>query len=283
MGNEKKIIVTASNEAFAALLFDLIESLEQFSNSLADKIGVLDLGLSDGSKTKLLARNIDVVSPVWDIDVSAEVRASKPYLRAMTARPFLPRYFPGYDIYLWLDADTWVQDKSAIKWLFAAAFDGSMALVPEMHPSYRITQGTLNWKLDRLGACYRRDFTRFLHLRNYFNTGVFAMKSNAPHWKFWADSFAEGVNNCESQFVSDQTALNYAIWKNSLKTHPLPATCNWCCHLSLPAYNKFSGRFCEPHLPHRELGIIHMTANAKDASILIKSGEALAPLSASVT
>ncbi|MGH6976466.1 MAG: hypothetical protein ACREED_05505 [Stellaceae bacterium] len=45
---------------------------------------------------------------------ATEISRSFPRLDR-AAFPFLRRYFPGYDVYLWLDGDTWVQDAEAIE------------------------------------------------------------------------------------------------------------------------------------------------------------------------
>ena len=269
----EKIIVTASDENFADFLFDLIDSIDQFSSSLVYKIGVLDLGLSEKSKRKLVVRGVEIAHPRWDIDVSEETKEARPYLRALTARPFLPRYFPGYETYLWLDADTWVQGEWAIKFLFDTAKSQTIALAPEIHPSYSFSRGVLQWKTERLSAYYQSDFRNLLHTNRYFNAGVFALNANAPHWQLWAESFSEGVRNCNSKYICDQTALNHAIWKNRLNFYPLPALFNWLCHHSIPTFNKSTWKLCEPHFPHNNIGIIHMTAWTKDTQIKITLGE----------
>ena len=91
------------------------------------------------------------------------------------------------------------------------------------------------------------------------------MRGDAPHWAVWARHFEQGMQR-EPVLVSDQTALNHAIWMEELAVHPLPALCNWCCHLAAPIINHVEGVFCEPNIPYRELGIIHMTADTKDAA-----------------
>ena len=58
------------------------------------------------------------------------------FLRAMTARPHLPSYFPDYDIYIWIDADCWVQDWRAVSMLGLAAKDYGFSVVAECDRSY---------------------------------------------------------------------------------------------------------------------------------------------------
>ena len=182
----------------------------------------------------------------------------------MTSRPFLTKYFPGYDLYLWLDADTWVQNRFAVDALFSAASTGSLGIVPQVHQSYVHGGGQTKWRIDSLDSYYKQNVLDLYFKNTYFNTGVFALKREAPHWDSWAKNFQIGLDNCDSKWVCDQTALNWSIWTDKLFVHPLPAICNWCCHLALPSVNPKTGKFCEPHIPNSEIGIIHMTAKTKD-------------------
>ena len=55
----------------------------------------------------------------------------------MTARPFLPRYFPDHDVYLWIDADCWVQQWDAIALFLRGAQRRPIAVAPEIHRAMR--------------------------------------------------------------------------------------------------------------------------------------------------
>jgi hypothetical protein len=260
----KKIIITAADEGFSDLLFDLLDSLGQFGDPLSTSIGVLDVGLSDASLKRLKNRVDYVVKPDWDINIDDNLKLTKPYLRAFTARPFLNKYFPNYDLYLWLDADTWVQNRFAIDWLFEAASTGSIGIVPQIHQSYVHYESSVKWRINLLRKYFGQDGLNLYMFKNYFNAGVFSLSGNAIHWKYWGDYFKFGVNNSLGKKICDQTPLNYAIWKENLSVHPLPATCNWCCHLSAPIFDPLKRKFLEPNIPKLELGIIHMTGGSKN-------------------
>lgn len=262
----KTIIITASDENFLGFTNGLLNSLHQFDKPLSDAIGVLDLGLSEESLKGLEKKVNYIVKPTWNLKVNEDVAKKKPYLRALTSRPFLPDYFPGYDLYLWLDADTWVQKKFAIDWLFQAASVTSMSAVPHVHQSYQQIPNIISWRMQILFAYYGDRTIDLYHNNVHYNAGIFCLKKDAPHWQLWADSFQKGLTNCDSKFVCDQAALNYTIWSHDLPIHPLPAICNWCCHLALPSIDKDSGKFCEPHIPHREIGIMHISSKSKQVA-----------------
>ena len=54
--------------------------------------------------------------------------------KAQFARPFLPRHFPGYETYLWIDADAWLQDWRAVELYVAAACGDRLAITPGDRP-----------------------------------------------------------------------------------------------------------------------------------------------------
>ncbi len=263
----KRIIVTAANEGFRELLLGLLNSLRQWDDDLCDAIGILDLGLSEESK-KQVERQVDIViTPRWDLPIEPEIRAKKPYLRGMTARPFLREYFPGYDQYLWMDADTWVQDKRAITIFFDAAGREGAAAAFQDHPAYRHTKNNTAWRLNNLIGYYGEFGKRAYDAERYYNTGVLAIGADSELWRLWQYWFMAGVKR-NGSYASDQTALNFTIYTEKYPVTSLDAIYNWCCHLGGVLLNRSTGDFHEPIDPFRRLGIIHLTADAKDNSAL---------------
>ncbi len=274
----KKIIITAADEHFFPLLWDLIESLHRLHPKPFHAIGLLDVGLSEASLAKLAGRVDHVVSPDWDLPINESLRRQKTHLRALTARPFLPKHFPGYDYYLWLDADTWVQEKFAVDWFFDAAQTGAMGLVPQTDRSYVHTAGAVRWRHAFLFENFGEEGLQLYEKNNYFNAGAFALHKDAPHWRVWEAYFRMAAQKNLPR-ISDQNVLNFALWKEKLAIHPLPALCNWCCHLALPAVDFSAGKLCEPFIPHRPLGVIHLTSATKDTKLRFRHEGAIKELS----
>jgi lipopolysaccharide biosynthesis glycosyltransferase len=261
----KSIIVTAADQAYAPLLLELLESLGPH-DGMYDAIGVLDVGLSQETVQVIQPRVTSIVVPEWDLPVEHSLRESHPHLRATLARPFLRNYFPGFELYLWLDADTWVQDRYALEWYIAAAQNGSLGIAPQIDRSYRHPPSSWKWRKKRLLSYYGASATKLLYTQVYYNAGAFSLSVDAPHWDTWAKYFKIGLH-ASPQIVTDQTALNFAIWNDSLGVHPLPALCNWCCHLAIPSFDHSNKKLCEPHLPYRPIGLIHLTAHTKDIKL----------------
>lgn len=264
MDTSRLLIVTAADETFVPLLKGLVESLHRHGTPQRGHFACLDVGLAAGSRDWLRGYTDRVVNPEWDIPLDDALAIAKPHLRAITARPFLPRYFPGYDIYLWMDADTWVQEWYAIDWYAAAAADGRLAIAAEVDRSYQQPVDVWKWRMERLFAYYGETAAKLLYAQQYYNSGVFALRADAPHWEIWASGLRRGVDATNGTLCTDQTALNYMIWSKQLPTHPLPAVCNWMCHLAKPIYVPQTGRFHEPFLPHQAIGIMHLAHDSKD-------------------
>jgi lipopolysaccharide biosynthesis glycosyltransferase len=262
------IIATAADEGFIPLLRGLLDSLHQ-RNNLPD-IAFFDLGLSPSS-LELVSNSVScILTPEWDLPVDKHVKREKPAIRAHTLRPYLPRYLPGYDIYLWIDADAWIQDPSVIQDFLNAAEDNYLAIVPHSHPSYLHTPDIVLWRKTRMAAYFGRPAADRLMQNPYYNAGVVALRADAPHWELWAKWFRVGLETTEGRlFFSDQTALNYAIWMEGLSVNPLPARCNWLCHLALPKYDVKSKTFCDPS-NKQKLGILHLTGRTKDTNIMVR-------------
>jgi len=264
----RAVVVTAADESFFPLLRGLIGSLEQFESRPA--LACLDVGLSPASREWVALHAQHVVVPEWDLPVDPRVRDRRPHIRALTARPFLPRYFPGYDIYLWIDADAWVQERFALDWYLQYARGGALVAVPEVDRAYRHTRSNVEWRMTRVHNYFGPKFAQRALWKTYFNAGVFALRADAPHWEAWERSFREGLEVAKGVQCCDQTALNHALWTMNLAVHPLPALCNWLCHYRHPVFDAEHNRLCEPVAPSRPIGVLHLAAQTKDLSLQLK-------------
>lgn len=258
----KTIIITGANEAYRDLLIDLLDSLNFWHAPLSTAVGVLDVGLTSSTKLAISKRVNHIVNPIWDMTIDETLKKTKPHLRCLLARPFLRDYFPGYDAYLWIDADAWVQEKYAIEWLFNASKHGAMGLIPSADRSYRYHPSHIAWRRNNLFSYYGSEALEFYNFHPYYNAGVFSLPADSNHWKIWEYYFDQGLKK-NGKLICDQAALNYSIWKEKLTVYPLPALCNWLCQYSIPKFNVETNRFHEPYLPFRSIGILHMASKTK--------------------
>jgi hypothetical protein len=253
------LIVSGADRNYYPLLRDAVLSIR--THRRGEAIGILDFGLDSEHRAWLSSRVEHIVRPDWDVDFPRR-RQTPETLKAQVARPFLRRHFPGYEVYLWLDADAWLQDERAIDLYVDAAARHKLAITPEIDRAYKRHYKrpkpfgwTLAWKnyreafgwlaADRLG-------------RNpMVNCGVFALHRDAPHWDAWARVLGQVLRRTQFFFV-EQVALNYVIFAERLPVNFLPAYCNWMPGDAAPAFDAGRGLFVEPYAPHEVIGVMHL-------------------------
>jgi hypothetical protein len=259
-------IVTGADATYAGMLEECLRSIRDKPESRGITLCLLDVGLRQ-HRARLAALADRTVEPGWDIDFPARP-ATPGYYRATLARPFLPRHFPGHRLYLWIDADAWVQDWRAVELFLEAARQRDeqsrpvLAVVPEIDRSYRNFfhaweefHGVIHRSyVDAFDEPTADELVRYPLL----NSGVFAMSAEAPHWQAWGETLAQALRRTTSSLV-EQAAFNHMIHRQKLPAHFLPSWCNWICHHASPRRDPATGVLTEPLLPHQRLGIVHRT------------------------
>jgi hypothetical protein len=253
------IVVSAADSGYFPLLQDAVESVRALRAQVA--VGVLDLGLAPEQLAWLGDQGARVVRPGWDVDFPGRERTREAF-KAQVARPFLPRHFPGYEMYFWLDADAWLQEWRAVELYCEAAGRDRMAITPEIDRAYKrhykrpkLFGTTLAWKNYRAAFGWRA--ADRLGRNPMVNCGVFALHRDAPHWQVW-QHLIERVLQRTRFFYAEQTALNYAIFAEKLPVNLLPAYCNWMVGDAAPAFDAARGLFVEPYAPHEVIEVVHL-------------------------
>ena len=181
------VVVSGADSGYFPLLRDAVLSVRALRREVA--IGILDLGLDDGAAR--LARRAGGACRAARLGCRfPRPRARPETLKAQLARPFLPRHFPGYEMYFWLDADAWLQDWRAVELYCAAAGRDKLAITPEIDRAYKrhykrpkLFGWTLAWKNYREAFGWR--VADRLGRNPMVNCGVFALHADAPHWDAW--------------------------------------------------------------------------------------------------
>jgi hypothetical protein len=264
------LIVSGADSGYFDLLQGCVRSIRDKPEGRAIALGILDVGLAESERRWLEQQGAKIVAPGWDLDFP-ERESTPPYKQAQYGRPFIPRHFPGHDLYLWIDADAWVQDWAAIDLFLRAAADNAIALVPEIDRSYRNFFHAWEEFHGVIGEGYRAVFDEPLAARlarqPLLNNGVFALAADAPHWQAWAETLGQALQRSRNQLV-DMTSLNHVIYEQKLPAHFLPAWCNWVAHHAEPRRDPAHGYLSEPYLPHQKLGIVHLTLWMKNCTDL---------------
>jgi len=267
------IILTAADAEYFDLVRGTICSIRSHPEGKRAVMGFFDLGCTP-EQLHWLGRQVDHIRhPDWEINFPIRDQVPQ-FLKGIWGKPFLPRYFSGYDTYVWVDADAWVQDWRAVELLLKGADLRGMAIMPEVDRGSQIQYGGLfrywNQAFAWYETAYGENVAQALWSHPMLNTGVFAIKADAPHWDQWIKCLEKAAqhltNPADATVITEQLALNLAVYGKGLfeQTEMLPGWCNWTCHWGLPLWDKARNCLVEPYLPHTPIGILHLTVNKHD-------------------
>tara|TARA_B100000700_G_scaffold208159_1_gene228742 strand:+ start:1327 stop:2238 length:912 start_codon:yes stop_codon:yes gene_type:complete len=267
---KKNVIVSLSDANYFPLLNELIDSIKNFEESKEVAICILDAGLTDKQKEILSEKVDEIKSAEWDIEVPGYKVKGKEWLKSQVSRAFLPKYFPDYEKYLWIDCDAWVNDWHTVELYFKACDDGKLGITQTIGPGYKITS-KVNWLFGKLAVIKSQNFkhavksklgyerARKLAFAPHINIGVFSLEHNSNGWTSWQKNLSETLK-AGNIFGSEGLAINMSVYLDNLETEFLPLKCNWITSNLLPKYDEENQTFVEPFLPNYKIGIIHLAA-----------------------
>ena len=267
---KKNVIVSLADSNYFELLNELIDSIIRFPKSKEVAICILDAGLTEDQKLILSKKVDEIKSAEWDIDVPAFKVLGKEWLKSQVSRAFLPKYFPSYEKYLWIDCDAWVNDWKSVELYFKACENGKLGITQTLGPGYKI-MSKVKWLFGKIAIIKSQNFkhavkskigldkARKLAFAPHINIGVFSLEKNSPGWKSWQNNLERTLKS-GNIFGSEGLAINMSIYIDNLKTEFLPLNCNWIASNLLPKFDEEESIFVEPYLPNYKIGIMHLAA-----------------------
>ena len=270
---KENVIISLADSNYFELLNELIDSIKRFEESKNVAICILDAGLTEDQKLKLSQKVDDIKSAEWDIKVPAFKVKGKEWLKSQVSRAFLPKYFPGYEKYLWIDADAWVNKWEALDLYFKGSNANKLAISTSADRSYgRVLRA--DWLIGSIAKVKSQNYkhakssgfsetvARKIALMPHLNIGVFCLNADAPHWVVWQKNLKQALSSGKI-FGSEQVAMNIAIYVDDLEIEILPAYCNWTLIYRLK-FDTVNNTLVEPYLPNHEIGIIHLAGKTSD-------------------
>ena len=267
---KKNTIVSLADSNYFDLLIELIESIKQFKEASDVAICILDAGLTEDQKKKLSSKVDQIKSAEWDIKVPSLKVLGKEWLKSQVSRAFLPKYFPDYEKYLWIDCDAWVNDWDTIELYFKACENNKLGITQTMAPGYKI-MSKASWLFGKLAIIKSQNFkhaisskigmdkARKLAFAPHINIGVFSLEKNSPCWSTWQKNLEKTLSSGKI-FGSEGLAINMSVYIDEIETEFLPIKCNWIASNLLPKYDDQKQTFVEPYLPNYKIGIMHLAA-----------------------
>ena len=267
---KKNTIVSLADSNYFELLNELVESISRFEKSKEVAICVLDAGLTEDQR-KILSKKVDEIkSAEWDIEVPEFKVRGKEWLKSQVSRAFLPKYFPKYEKYLWIDCDAWVNDWNAVELYFKACDDGKLGITQTLGPGYKI-MSKVKWVFGKLAIIKGQNFkhaisskigidnARKLAFAPHINIGVFSLEKDSPCWENWQNNLTKTLSSGKI-FGSEGLAINMSVYIDEMETEFLPINCNWIASNLLPKFDEKTKTFVEPYLPNNKIGIMHLAA-----------------------
>ena len=270
---KKNVIISLADANYFLLLNELIDSVKRFKESEQIAICILDAGLTDEQKKDLSNKVDSIKSADWDIEVPDSKVKGKEWLKSQVSRAFLPRYFPGYEKYLWIDADAWVNSWYPIELFLKGCENGKLSIASSADRAYgRVLRA--EWFLGSFARIKSQNYkhakssgfsekiARQVALKPHLNIGVFALEANAPHWEVWQKNLKKALSGGKI-WGSEQIAMNITIYYDGLNVEILPAYCNWT-FIEILKFQKKKNTLVEPYLPNHEIGIVHFAGKNND-------------------
>ncbi len=267
---KKNVIVSLADANYFPLLEELIDSIKNFKESENVAICILDAGLTQDQKNKLLNRVDEIKSAEWDIEVPGHKVKDKEWLKSQVSRAFLPKYFPNYQKYLWIDCDAWVNDWNSVELYFKACRNGKLGITQTIGPGYKITS-KVNWLVGKIAIIKSQNFkhaikskigldnARKIAFAPHINIGVFSLEKNSKCWDIWQKNLQITLRS-GNIFGSEGLAINMTVYIDGVDTEFLPIKCNWIASNLLPKFDEKNKSFVEPYLPNYKIGIMHLAA-----------------------
>ena len=267
---KKNVIVSLADANYFPLIDELVDSIKRFKESENVAICILDAGLNQGQIEKLSKKVDEIKTAEWDIEVPDYKVKDKEWLKSQVSRAFLPKYFPSYEKYLWIDCDAWVNDWNCVELYFKACDDGKLGITQTIGPGYKVTS-KVNWLFGKLALVKSQNFkhavksnigyadARKLAFAPHINIGVFSLEKDSKAWSIWQNNLSKTLK-AGNIFGSEGLAINMSVYIDNLETEFLPLNCNWITSNLLPKYDQKQGTFVEPYLPNYKIGIMHLAA-----------------------
>ena len=264
----KVAIVSGADKNYFPLLAEMVQSVLSFPESRKIDICIMDVGLTSGQKEKLAPYVTHIVNPEWPAGIPESKINGKDYLKACVCRPFIPQMFPGYDVYLWMDCDTWVQDWSSVEMFVRSASKGDRLTITNgadrLYPRSLRVSWFWRWPI-KIRSFYNTNgkkafgwpTAKKLIPHYVLSAACFAISGNAPHWKRWQELVVNAARRGKI-FPAEQLSLGKLVYIEGYKAEYLSACAMWQCQHK-PFWDSVHNVFVEPNEPYAKLGILHLS------------------------
>ena len=262
-----KIIVSSADSKYFFLLKELFLSLDR-SGILSDyQFSILDTGLTKEQKIFFLDNSVIIKKAIWNTPVPKFKILGRENLKTQVARAYLPDYFENYKLYIWLDADMWLNDIESFYFYENGALNDKLTIVPQSDRAY-VKNANVEWlfgfpkkiktiNYKNISKSISKSLGRKYAFHSTLNAGAFAINDNVNIWKCFQKNIKLAAKKGRI-FGTDQVALALSIYEDGLPSEFLPSYCNWMCEFNMPKFDNKKNQFVEPYIPNNPIALVHL-------------------------
>ena len=262
-----KIIVSSADSKYFFLLKELFLSLDR-SGILTDyQFSILDTGLTKEQKIFFLDNSVIIKEAIWNTPVPKFKILGRENLKTQVARAYLPNYFENYKLYIWLDADMWLNDIESFYFYEKGALNDKLTIVPQSDRAY-VKNANVEWlfgfpkkiktiNYKNISKSISKSLGRKYAFHSTLNAGAFAINDNVNIWKCFQKNIKLAAKKGRI-FGTDQVALALSIYEDGLPSEFLPSYCNWMCEFNMPKFDNKKNQFVEPYIPNNPIALVHL-------------------------
>ena len=270
----KNLIVSSSDQKYEKLLIELYNSLDKVRSC---DFAILDCGISEKTKSFFKKKNISISKPSWEFEIPNFKIRGREYLKIQFSRFYLEKYFPGYENYIWMDSDTWINCPDTFNYYIQGANEKGFAICPQVdRSSPKLINIKWLWNFpSKINSINFKNISKSINKNmgkkyaGYYtlNAGCFAYNSKFEGLKNIKKNLSLASNKGRI-FGSDQVALALTMFEDQVSFELLPLYCNWICEHHLPKFCKTKNLFVEPYIPNHNIGVMHLAGLDEDRSDL---------------
>ena len=275
-----KIIVSSADNKYFFLLKELFLSLDKLGILSEYQFAILDTGLTEEQKIYFLDNSVLIKGAVWNTPVPKYKILGRDNLKTQVARAYLPDYFENYKLYIWLDADMWLNDLDSFSFYEKGALNNKLTIVPQSDRAY-IKNANVEWffgfpkkvktiNYKNIGKSISKSLGRKYAFHSTLNAGAFSINNNDNIWECFQKNIKLAARKGRI-FGTDQVALALSVYEDGIPTEFLPSYCNWMCEFNMPKFDSEKNQFVEPYLPNHPIALVHLAgldAIRQDKNIL---------------
>lgn len=262
----KIAIVTIASDKYFHLACELIDSIRKHKRSKNIDICFIERNLS--KKNILLLKKkykIKKISPVIKFYKKLNI---DPFEYAQIT---LPKYFPEYDKFIWIDSDAWVNSWGGIETLINASANNKFAIssMADRHTNFLIR---IIWLFRNIGIIKSQNLKhsikmglsqnlfRKIGLKPHLNAGIFALNKKSKFWLIWQNYFKKLKGPA---YGKNQLSMNLAVYENLDLVNILPHYINCLPNPLNVIFDTKKKLFVEKFFPHNEIGMMHLASGAR--------------------